>query len=269
VRRGGVSECKGANRPTACGKVERLNQITEYGVRSAERERSSREAARLARSANPTRCRGRNRACLETLLNLYNVMQDFAAQYQVSRGGENLGAYDLAAVRQMILSGTLSPSDLVWTQGMAEWQPVSTVLPELGTNLTTPPRPVVQDSERDRLRAIAVNHRALIWLFLPAVLLSCSSATLVIRAGFDRVSSDEILVGLVVFMLEIILCVKVYRLSRALKTSIFYSIVLVISIFIPCLSLFILLSLSSEANSALRRAGIRVGLLGADPDRLP
>jgi hypothetical protein len=200
-------------------------------------------------------------------------MQDFAAQYQVSRGGENLGAYDLAAVRQMILSGTLSPSDLVWTQGMAEWQPVSTVLPELGTNPTTPPPPVVQDSERDRLRAIAVNQRALIWLFLPAVLLSCSSATLVIRAWFDRVSfaggSDEILVGLVVFMLEIILCVKVYRLSRALKTSIFYSIVLVISIFIPCLSLFILLSLSSEANSALRRAGIRVGLLGADPDRLP
>ena len=200
-------------------------------------------------------------------------MQEFVAQYQVSRGGENLGAYDLAAVRQMILSGTLSPSDLVWTQGMVEWQPVSTVLPELGTNPTTPPLPVVQDSERDRLRTIAVNHRALIWLFLPAVLLSCSSALLFIGAAFGRVrflgvSRDEILVGLVVFVLEIILCVKVYRLARALKTSIFYSIVLVICIFIPCLSLFVLLSLSSEANSALRRAGIRVGLLGADPDRL-
>ena len=200
-------------------------------------------------------------------------MQEFVAQYQVSRGGENLGAYDLAAVRQMILSGTLSPSDLVWTQGMVEWQPVSTVLPELGTNPTTPPLPVVQDSERDRLRTIAVNHRALIWLFLPAVLLSCSSALLFIGAAFGRVrflgvSRDEILVGLVVFVLEIILCVKVYRLARALKTSIFYSIVLVIFIFIPCLSCFVLLSLSSEANSALRRAGIRVGLLGADPDRL-
>ena len=200
-------------------------------------------------------------------------MQEFLAQYQVSRGGENLGAYDLAAVRQMILSGTLSPSDLVWTQGMVEWQPVSTVLPELGTNPTTPPLPVVQDSERDRLRTIAVNHRALIWLFLPAVLLSCSSALLFIGAAFGRVrflgvSRDEILVGLVVFVLEIILCVKVYRLARALKTSIFYSIVLVICIFIPCLSLFVLLSLSSDANSALRRAGIRVGLLGADPDRL-
>ena len=200
-------------------------------------------------------------------------MQEFVAQYQVSRGGENLGAYDLAAVRQMILSGTLSPSDLVWTQGMVEWQPVSTVLPELGTNPTTPPLPVVQDSERDRLRTIAVNHRALIWLFLPAVFLSCSSALLFIVAAFGRVSflgvsRDEILVGLVVFVLEIILCVKVYRLARALKTSIFYSIVLVIFIFIPCLSCFVLLSLSSEANSALRRAGIRVGLLGADPDRL-
>ena len=200
-------------------------------------------------------------------------MQEFVAQYQVSRGGENLGAYDLAAVRQMILSGTLSPSDLVWTQGMVEWQPVSTVLPELGTNPTTPPLPVVQNSERDRLRTIAVNHRALIWLFLPAVLLSCSSALLFIGAAFGRVrflgvSRDEILVGLVVFVLEIILCVKVYRLARALKTSIFYSIVLVICIFIPCLSLFVLLSLSSDANSALRRAGIRVGLLGADPDRL-
>ena len=199
-------------------------------------------------------------------------MQEFVAQYQVSRGGENLGAYDLAAVRQMILSGTLSPSDLVWTQGMVEWQPVSTVLPELGTNPTTPPLPVVQDSERDRLRTIAVNHRALIWLFLPAVLLSCSSALLFIGAAFGRVSflggSDEILVGLVVFVLEIILCVKVYRLARALKASIFYSIVLVICIFIPCLSFFVLLSLSSDANSALRRAGIRVGLLGADPDRL-
>jgi len=196
-------------------------------------------------------------------------MQDFAAQYQVSRGGENLGAYDLAAVRQMILSGTLSPSDLVWTQGMAEWQPVSTVLPELGTNLTTPPRPVVQDSERDRLRAIAVNHRALIWLFLPAVLLSCSSATLVIRAGFDRVSSDEILVGLVVFMLEIILCVKVYRLSRALKNSIFYSIVLVISIFIPLPQFIYLTFVKQRGEFCPPSCGHSGRIVGSRPRQTP
>jgi hypothetical protein len=39
VRRGGVSECKGANRPEACAKVQRLMaglQSTEYRVQSAE-----------------------------------------------------------------------------------------------------------------------------------------------------------------------------------------------------------------------------------------
>ena len=29
--------CKGANRPTAGAKVERLNQITEYGVQITEK----------------------------------------------------------------------------------------------------------------------------------------------------------------------------------------------------------------------------------------
>ena len=180
-------------------------------------------------------------------------MQEFAAQYQVSRGGKNLGAYDLAAIRQMVSSGMLTPDDLVWTQGMPAWLPISAVLPDLPAGAAPELPPTGGISERDRLRAIASNQRALNFLFLGALVLPC------LFGGFIGAIENGTGPRLVY------LCIKVYKLAEALKTSL-PPIVCVLGIF--CLGYITLLILSVLANSALKQAGVKVGLMGADPDSI-
>jgi hypothetical protein len=52
------------------------------------------------------------------------------AQWYYAKNGQQLGPVDEAMVRGLLSSGQLSPSDLVWTDGMGSWVPLSTV-PEL------------------------------------------------------------------------------------------------------------------------------------------
>lgn len=201
-------------------------------------------------------------------------MQEFIAQYQVSRGGKTLGTYDLAAIRQMVVAGMLAPTDFIWTKGMTAWQPISAVLPDVGATPASPPLPVGQGAERERLRAIAVNQRALNWLFLGALLLPCLFVPLAGLMQVMKAGAGEVLAGLLAFVMCLLLlvgfvflCVKVYRLARALKTSL-PPVLFVIGVFVPCISYIILLSLSLMASSALRQAGLQVGLMGADPDSI-
>jgi hypothetical protein len=43
------------------------------------------------------------------------------------RDGQQLGPVPLESLQQLAASGQLKPGDLVWTQGMAAWQPASQV----------------------------------------------------------------------------------------------------------------------------------------------
>lgn len=201
-------------------------------------------------------------------------MQEFAAQYQVSRGGKNLGAYDLAAIRQMVSSGMLTPDDLVWTQGMPAWLPISAVLPDLPAGAAPELPPTGGISERDRLRAIASNQRALNFLFLGALVLPCLFGGFIgaIENGTGPRGEPGMVTGLIsiafivgAFVGLVYLCIKVYKLAEALKTSL-PPIVCVLGIF--CLGYITLLILSVLANSALKQAGVKVGLMGADPDSI-
>lgn len=201
-------------------------------------------------------------------------MQEFAAQYQVSRGGKNLGAYDLAAIRQMVSSGMLTPDDLVWTQGMPAWLPLSTVLPDFPPGVA-PAVPASGDaSERERLRAIASNQRALNFLFLGALVLPCLFGGFIgsLDSGMGPSNELNVFIGLisiafivVAFVGLVYLCIKVYKLAEALKTSL-PPIVCVLGIF--CLGYITLLIISVMASSALKQAGVKVGFMGADPDSI-
>ena len=62
--------------------------------------------------------------------------------------------------------------------------------------------------------------------------------------------------GVLVFMI-----ISVTRLAKALGLSpVLYAILM----FIPCVSLLVLLSINGKATANLKQAGIKVGLLGAD-----
>jgi uncharacterized RDD family membrane protein YckC len=48
----------------------------------------------------------------------------------IGRDGERHGPYKEADVRQWLRSGQVSPDDLGWHEGMADWQPLSALFPE-------------------------------------------------------------------------------------------------------------------------------------------
>lgn len=50
-------------------------------------------------------------------------------QYLVARNGEKSGPFDKDEVYRRLVSGELSGTDLGWTEGMAEWEPLSKLLP--------------------------------------------------------------------------------------------------------------------------------------------
>ena len=50
-----------------------------------------------------------------------------ASQWHVGRGGQTTGPYSTEQLRDMAATGRISPGDLVWKEGMAEWADCATV----------------------------------------------------------------------------------------------------------------------------------------------
>ncbi len=61
----------------------------------------------------------------------------------IGRDGERHGPYKEDDVRQWLRSGQVSPKDLAWYEGLADWQPLSVLFPDEAT--ATPP-PQADDS---------------------------------------------------------------------------------------------------------------------------
>jgi len=54
--------------------------------------------------------------------------------YFVVEQGQRQGPFDLAVLQSKVREGTLSDATLLWTDGMADWQPARSVLPEIFAN---------------------------------------------------------------------------------------------------------------------------------------
>lgn len=63
--------------------------------------------------------------------------------YHIARDNQKLGVFDPADIQRKLASGELLSSDLCWTDGMAEWQP----LDQVNLNPTRPPPPFEGDEE--------------------------------------------------------------------------------------------------------------------------
>lgn len=104
------------------------------------------------------------------------------------------------------------------------------------------------------IRKIAEYHKLLLWSILVAIL-----------ANFIRFALNNSPIGLLVYFaaagFEIF---ALYKLGRSLKYSIVLMIFLFVCLFIPLVSLLILLFVNSQAITALKAAGIKVGFMGAD-----
>lgn len=58
--------------------------------------------------------------------------------YMVSKNGVTSGPYSLATIRTMLSSGALLPQDMAWKAGMANWTPISTLLPPESSQVKLP-----------------------------------------------------------------------------------------------------------------------------------
>jgi hypothetical protein len=68
----------------------------------------------------------------------------------LGRGGRQLGPFGWAQIAAMASAGQVRPGDLVWHDGMDDWQPAETVLPRLGLSLGSAPQPVPPPRVRHR-----------------------------------------------------------------------------------------------------------------------
>jgi len=56
----------------------------------------------------------------------------------IGRDGERHGPYKEEDVRQWLRSGQVSPADLAWHEGLADWQPLSVLFPDVAPSAAAP-----------------------------------------------------------------------------------------------------------------------------------
>ena len=67
-------------------------------------------------------------------------MSNIPATLLVLQNGQQAGPFPVETVTEMIRLGTFAPGDLAWGEGMAEWQPLSELLPPSAASPTTAPK---------------------------------------------------------------------------------------------------------------------------------
>ena len=62
-------------------------------------------------------------------------------QVHIDRGGERVGPYSVEQINAHLADGSILPSDLGWTDGMADWVPVTQVPGVTTADAAAPPPP--------------------------------------------------------------------------------------------------------------------------------
>jgi len=117
---------------------------------------------------------------------------------------------------------------------------------------------------RNDLRIIAVRQRAIMYCILAnialyVVVFAASAGNLPLVAGIAALGVFAVAITAAVFIF--MLSLAVYNLAAG--------IVLGILTLVPLLGLLVLLMINSKATKILRAHGVRVGLLGANPNLIP
>ncbi len=191
--------------------------------------------------------------------------------YQISRGGQTIGTYDLEALRAAVQSGQVLLTDFAWAPGMPEWKAVSIIV-------AGAPMPPSQNSavSSERVRAVAENQRGMIYCLVFSFLVAiafCGFGGIVSVAARNEGSQQMatlvlgILYWVLVFAFFVFWCVKVYKLADALQAG--PAALWVVAMCAPCLNYVFVLILSQKATNFLQANGVKVGFFGADPSKLP
>ncbi len=121
-----------------------------------------------------------------------------------------------------------------------------------------------------RVRRIAKAQRFLLWMVLLSLILIAPAQLLqFVAPGLPAALFGLLALGLMVAA-GVMRVIATYQLARALGYGTALIILLLVLSFAPCLGLIILLIINQQATSALTKAGLKVGLMGAKcPDNPP
>lgn len=134
--------------------------------------------------------------------------------------------------------------------------PGSTPPPTLGY---APPPPTAAGARAD-LHTIASRQRALMLCILAYIGL--------VIAQFALPPEGRMILGIVALAVSVTAAVFVFMLSLAVYNTA-AGIILGILTLIPLIGLFVLLIINGKATGILRKHGVHVGFLGADPKQVP
>lgn len=126
----------------------------------------------------------------------------------------------------------------------------------------------LRNNEIDLIQ-VANCHRGLIWLILLSILSMAGIFGLIAFNQSPGFMIIALVLGVGVFIFQIIALIQTFRLSTAMKTGYILPILLIFGIFIPLLGLIMLLLISNQANTMLKTAGAKIGLMGVPKSEYP
>lgn len=148
-------------------------------------------------------------------------------------------------------------------QRVAQAPPGAGHCPACGHDFSqVPPQPAWLAHGMD-LRMVARRQRLLLWFVLAQVI--ASGAPFVAGNLHPLVPLALLPLQLAV---QILIVVGVIQMLAALRTHILVRILYILLLFVPCISLLMLLLANGHATRALRKAGLRVGLMGVKDEDL-
>jgi hypothetical protein len=120
------------------------------------------------------------------------------------------------------------------------------------------------------IRKLAQRQRWMIWLILVSILTQCSPMFMVPGSVTLVAPGSLVFVLLTALQMAIYVCmiVGVVLMLAARGAHVLLIGLCGILMIAPCINLMVLLLVNMSATRTLRRAGIRVGLMGADPEEV-
>jgi len=88
-----------------------------------------------------------------------NWLNHFRMQIHIDRGGKRFGPYSVEQVNANLADGSLLPTDLGWTDGMADWVPVTQVTGVTSAEATPPPPPAAEESTCPMCQAVVMEDQ--------------------------------------------------------------------------------------------------------------
>lgn len=119
--------------------------------------------------------------------------------------------------------------------------------------------------DREQLRTVAKNQKTVLYALLANIIINVAAMALPKGEGAGMAN---LAIGVLALAVAVFSIYAMYQLATSLGKSPVLGVVLALCMCIPCLSLIVLLVVNGQATSMLQKHGVKVSLMGADPNSI-